>query len=75
VFSAEELRNNSAAVHRVAGIATAAGHKVILPVWHDVMKDDILSYSPTLADKVAATTKGKTIAQIAKALAEVLREE
>ncbi len=51
------------------------GHKVILPVWHNVMKDDVLSYSPTLADKVAVTTKGKTIARVANALAEALSEE
>jgi hypothetical protein len=50
------------------------GHKVILPVWHKITKGQILSYSPPLADKIAVTTKGKTITQVAKALAEVLAE-
>jgi len=29
------------------------GIKVILPIWHKVSKDEVMSYSPTLADKVA----------------------
>ena len=30
------------------------GRKVILPVWHNVNKSDVLRYSPMLADRVAA---------------------
>lgn len=29
------------------------GRKVILPIWHNIDKDEIISYSPTLADIVA----------------------
>ena len=50
------------------------GHKVILPVWHNVTKEEVLSYSPSLADKVAVMTQGKTSLGVAKALAEVLSE-
>ncbi|MGD0280986.1 MAG: toll/interleukin-1 receptor domain-containing protein, partial [Dissulfurispiraceae bacterium] len=32
------------------------GKKVILPVWHNVTKNDVLKFSPALADKVAAST-------------------
>lgn len=32
------------------------GHKVILPIWHKVTKDEVLKYSPTLADKLALNT-------------------
>jgi hypothetical protein len=32
------------------------GSKVILPIWHKVTKDEVLSYSPSLADKVALNT-------------------
>jgi hypothetical protein len=32
------------------------GVKTILPIWHNVSYEDILSYSPTLADKVAVKT-------------------
>ena len=33
------------------------GKKVILPVWYGVTKEEVLSYSPLLADKVAADTR------------------
>lgn len=47
------------------------GHKVILPVWHGVTKADVLSYSPPLADKVAAVT-GKSVNQVAAQLAKAM---
>ncbi len=52
-----------------------AGRKVILPVWYKITKDDLLAYSPPLADKVAVVTEGKSIKAIALALAEVLAED
>jgi hypothetical protein len=51
------------------------GHKVILPVWHNVTKDDILSYSPSLADKFAVLTKNKKISMVAKELAKAINGE
>lgn len=50
------------------------GRKVILPIWHNVDKQDVLAYSPPLADKVALNTKQMGITEIAHALAEVLAE-
>lgn len=50
------------------------GKKVILPIWHNVIKEDILKYSPPLADKVAADTSKENISQIAKKLKEVIKE-
>ncbi len=41
------------------------GHKVILTVWHKLTKAQVLKVSPTLADKVAAITKGNSIKKIA----------
>jgi len=34
----------------------ADGLKVILPVWHNISREQILAYSPTLADRVAASS-------------------
>lgn len=48
------------------------GKKVILPVWHGVDKQDVLKYSPTLADKVALSTTKMKLKEIAKGLAKVL---
>ena len=50
------------------------GHKVILPIWHNATKSSVLKFSPTLADKVAVNTKGRTVGYIAKQLALVLSE-
>ena len=50
------------------------GEKVILPVWHKITKEEILRYSPSLADKVAVVTKGKSIRAIARKLGGVLEE-
>lgn len=50
------------------------GVKVILPIWHKVSKDEVLSYSPTLADKVALNSSLFSIDEIAQKLAEVVKE-
>jgi len=50
------------------------GGKVILPIWHKVSKDEVLQFSPTLADKVALNTSISSVSEIAKQLAEVLGE-
>jgi hypothetical protein len=34
----------------------AHGHKVVLPVWHNVNADIIRSYSPILADRLATSS-------------------
>jgi len=39
--------------------------KVILPIWHKLTRDEILGYSPSLADKVALNTATATVADIA----------
>lgn len=49
-----------------------SGQKVILPVWHKITKEDLLAYSPPLADKYAALTDKKTMKAVAESLAEVL---
>jgi len=48
------------------------GKKVILPIWHEVDKNDVLNYSPSLADKVALSTTNMPLKEIAKQLAKVL---
>ena len=51
------------------------GEKVILPVWHEVTKQDVLRYSPSLADKVAISTQLRPLDEVADALANVLANE
>lgn len=50
----------------------AGRKKLILPIWHGVGYEDVLRYSPTLADKVALSTEKMDLEEIAEALAEIL---
>jgi hypothetical protein len=52
-----------------------SGTKVILPIWHCVTKADVLAYSPPLADKVALSTDGQAIDDVARALRRVLAQQ
>lgn len=49
-----------------------AGRQRILPVWHKVTKDEVLGYSPSLADKVALNTSIHTADEIAAEIADVI---
>ena len=48
------------------------GVKVILPIWHKVTKDEVQSYSPSLADKVALNSSIYSIKEIAKRIKELI---
>jgi hypothetical protein len=51
------------------------GGKVILPIWHKVSKDEVMGYSPTLADRVALITATYTIEEIAHELGDALQKK
>ena len=48
------------------------GEKVVLPVWHGVSRDDILQYSPPLADRLALDSKTSTIQEMVDSVASVV---
>lgn len=50
------------------------GQKVILPIWHEVTRDDVMKYSPALADKVATDSSKIDIRTMAREIAKVLGE-
>ncbi len=47
------------------------GHKVILPIWHKISKDEVLKFSPSLADKMALNTSIHSTEDIIRALKEL----
>jgi hypothetical protein len=51
----------------------AGGGQVILPVWHEISKDEIIRRSPSLADKLALRTSDATIDEIAEEIAAVVQ--
>ena len=50
------------------------GHKVLLPIWHMVSKNQVQQYSPSLADKVAINSSLSTVDEIVVQLSEVFIE-
>ena len=62
--------------YELDGIITKAisGQQVVLPIWHDITKQEVIDYSPSLADKVARNTATYTIEEIAEEIADVIHE-
>jgi hypothetical protein len=50
------------------------GAQIILPIWHRVSKEDVMGYSPSLADKLALRTSDSTAEEIAEEIAAVIRD-
>ena len=50
------------------------GEQVILPLWHQISKQEVIDYSPSLADKVARSTSDFTIEEIAQEIASVIED-
>jgi len=49
------------------------GKQVTLPLWHEISKDEVMSHSPSLADKVALRTSDYSVEEIAEEIASVVR--
>ena len=61
--------------YELDGIVTRAvtGEQVLLPIWHKLSKQEVIAFSPSLADKVARSTATHTVDEIAKEIAELIR--
>jgi TIR domain len=55
VFSKAFLAKKKWTEHELNGLFARekAGQKLVLPIWHNIERDDLLQYSPTLADRLA----------------------
>lgn len=49
--------------------------KVIIPIWHNITKDDLLNFSPFLVDKFAIDSKSKGITEVALDICKVVRSD
>lgn len=60
--------------YELDGLVTksVSGDQVILPIWHNVTKKQVIGYSPSLADKLARSTATHTVEEIAAEIAEVV---
>lgn len=49
--------------------------KMIIPIWHKLLKKDVMAYSPTIAGRLAASTAVSTPEEIAKQIKELFTED
>ncbi len=61
--------------YELDGIVTrsVSGEQVLLPIWHGVTKQQVIEFSPSLADKVARSTATHTVEEIAQEIAELIK--
>ncbi len=61
--------------YELDGIITKSisGQQVLLPIWHNITKQQVINYSPSLADKLARDTAVNTVEEIANEIFEVIR--
>ena len=52
---------------------TVTGEQVLLPIWHNITKKEVIQYSPSLADKLARSTATHTVEEIAAEIIDVIK--
>lgn len=50
------------------------GSQRMLPIWHEISRDDIARQSPSLVDKIGRNTAVSTVAEIADEIAQVVHD-
>jgi len=60
--------------YELDGLVTRSvnGDQVLLPIWHNVTKKEIIDYSPSLADKLARSTSTHTVEEIADEIIDLI---
>ena len=60
--------------YELDGIVTrsVSGEQILLPIWHNVTKAEVIEYSPSLADKLARSTAIHTVEEIGAEIAELI---
>jgi len=60
--------------HELSGLVAReqAGKKLVLPIWHGITRDDLVQYSPTLADRLAKISESDSYQDIVNSLLAIL---
>jgi hypothetical protein len=60
--------------YELDGIITkvVSGEQVLLPIWHNITKQEVVDFSPSIADKLARNTANFTVDEIADEIAELI---
>jgi hypothetical protein len=61
--------------YELDGIVTRAvsGEQLLLPIWHNITKKQVIEFSPSIADKVARSTANYTIEEIASEITDLIK--
>jgi hypothetical protein len=61
--------------YELDGIVTRAvtGEQILLPIWHNISKKEVMDFSPSLADKLARSTATHTMEEIASEIAGLIK--
>lgn len=61
--------------YELDGLVTRAvsGEQILLPIWHNVSKREVIGYSASLADRLARSTTTHTVEEIAAEIADVVQ--
>jgi len=61
--------------YELDGLVTRAvtGEQILLPIWHNISKREVIAYSPSLADRLARSTSTHTVEEIAAEIVDVIR--
>lgn len=60
--------------YELDGIITrvVSGEQVLLPIWHNITKQEVVDFSPSIADKLARNTANFTVEEIAEEIADLI---
>ena len=63
--------------YELDGLVTKSvnGEQVLLPIWHNITKKEIIEYSPSLADKLARSTSTHTVEEIAEEIVALIAQD
>lgn len=50
-----------------------SNQQILLPIWHNITKQEVIDYSPSPADKVARSTSINTIEEIAEEISQIIK--
>lgn len=54
---------------------TVSGEQILLPIWHNITKAEVIAFSPSIADKVARSTATHTVEEIAAEIADLINSQ
>lgn len=62
--------------YELDGIITKSvtNEQIVLPIWHNISKREVIDFSPSLADKVARNTTFSTVEEISEEISNMIKQ-